>query len=231
LDELIDLCCMHDFSTSSPHLLPVVGLTGGIGSGKTTVAGILESLGIPVFDADARAKSLYQRNADLRVWVVDRFGETCGCYQDGRLIDIDRKALADIVFSNSDALEELNAVVHPVVARDFQAWHALQSEQSNAPYVVREAAILIETGGHKQCDSVAVVQAPQAVRLARAMGRLGTNPAQIEKRMQQQLSDETRREHAHFVVDNADENNLLRQVLDLHKKLVDVHAPRDRKTP
>jgi dephospho-CoA kinase len=222
---------MHDFSTSSPHLLPVVGLTGGIGSGKTTVAGILESLGIPVFDADARAKSLYQRNADLRAWVVDRFGETCGCYQDGQLIDIDRKALADTVFSNSDALEELNAVVHPVVARDFQAWHALQSEQSNAPYVVREAAILIETGGHKQCDSVAVVQAPQAVRLARAMGRLGTNPAQIEKRMQQQLSDEARREHAHFVVDNADENNLLRQVLDLHKELVDVHAPRDRKTP
>ena len=159
---------MHDFSTSSPHLLPVVGLTGGIGSGKTTVAGILESLGIPVFDADARAKSLYQRHADLRAWVVDRFGETCGCYQDGRLIDIDRKALADIVFSNSEALAELNAVVHPAVARDFLDWHAFQSEQSNAPYVVREAAILIETGGHKQCDSVAVVQAPQAVRLARA---------------------------------------------------------------
>ena len=121
---------MHDFSTSSPHLLPVVGLTGGIGSGKTTVAGILESLGIPVFDADARAKSLYQRHADLRAWVVDRFGETCGCYQDGRLIDIDRKALADIVFSHSEALAELNAVVHPAVARDFLDWHAFQSEQS-----------------------------------------------------------------------------------------------------
>ena len=176
---------MYDFSTSSPHLLPVVGLTGGIGSGKTTVARILGSLGIPVFDADARAKSLCQRNADLRAWVVDRFGETCGCYQDGRLIDIDRKALADIVFSNSEALAELNAVV----------------------------------------------QAPQAVRLARASGRLGTDPAQIELRMQQQLSDEARREHAHFVVDNADDNHLLRQVLDLHKKLVDIHASRDRKTP
>ena len=162
---------------------------------------------------------------------MDRFGETCACYQDGRLVDIDRKALADTVFSNADALEELNAVVHPIVARDFQAWHALQSEQSNAPYVVREAAILIETGGHKQCDSVAVVQAPQAVRLARASGRLGTDPAQIEQRMQQQLSDEARREHANFVLDNADENNLLRQVLDLHKKLVDAHAPHDRKTP
>ena len=222
---------MHDFSTSSPHLLPVVGLTGGIGSGKTTVAGILESLGIPVFDADARAKSLYKRHADLRAWVVDRFGETCACYQDGRLVDIDRKALADTVFSNADALEELNAVVHPAVARDFLDWHAFQSEQSNAPYVVREAAILIETGGHKQCDSVAVVQAPQAVRLARASGRLGTDPAQIEQRMLQQLSDEARREHAHFVVDNADENHLLRQVLDLHKDLVGVHAPHDRKTP
>ena len=222
---------MHDFSTSSSHLLPVVGLTGGIGSGKTTVAGILESLGIPVFDADARAKSLYQRHADLRAWVVDRFGETCACYQDGRLVDIDRKALADTVFSNADALEELNAVVHPAVARDFLDWHAFQSEQSNAPYVVREAAILIETGGHKQCDSVAVVQAPQAVRLARASGRLGTDPAQIEQRMLQQLSDEAWREHAHFVVDNADDIHLLRQVLDLHKKLVEIHASRDRKTP
>ena len=222
---------MHDFSTSSPHLLPVIGLTGGIGSGKTTVAGILESLGIPVFDADARAKSLYQGNPDLRAWVVDRFGETCGCYQDGRLIDINRKALADIVFSNSEALEELNAVVHPAVARDFKAWRALQSEQSNAPYVVREAAILIETGGHKQCDSVAVVQAPQAVRLARATRQLGTDLAHTEKRMQQQLSDEARREHAHFVVDNANENNLLRQVLDLHEELVDIHAPHDLKTP
>ena len=222
---------MHDFSTSSPHLLPVIGLTGGIGSGKTTVAGILESLGIPVFDADARAKSLYQGNPDLRAWVVDRFGETCGCYQDGRLIDINRTALADIVLSNSEALEELNAVVHPAVARDFKAWRALQSEQSNAPYVVREAAILIETGGHKQCDSVAVVQAPQAVRLARATRQLGTDPAHTEKRMQQQLSDEARREHAHFVVDNANENNLLRQVLDLHEELVDIHAPHDLKTP
>ena len=208
-----------------------MGLTGGIGSGKTTVAGILESLGIPVFDADTRAKSLYQGNPDLRTWVVDRFGETCGCYQDGRLIDINRKALADIVFSNSEALEELNAVVHPAVARDFKVWRALQSKQSNAPYVVREAAILIETGGYKQCDSVAVVQAPQAVRLARATRRLGTDPALIEKRMQQQLSDEARGEHAHFVVDNANENNLLRQVLDLHKELVDIHAPHDRKTP
>ena len=222
---------MHDFSTSSPYLLPVVGLTGGIGSGKTTVAGILESLGIPVFDADARAKSLYQRDANLRAWVVDRFGEMCGCYQDGQLMNINRKVLADIVFSNSEELAELNAVVHPAVARDFQAWHALQSERSNSPYVVREEAILIETGGYKQCDLVAVVQAPQAVRLARATGRLGIHPAQIKKRMQQQLSDEARREHAHFVVDNADENNLLRQVLNLHNELVGIHAPHDRKTP
>ena len=222
---------MQDFSTSSPHLLPVVGLTGGIGSGKTTVAGILESIGIPVFDADTRAKSLYHRDADLRSWVVDRFGEMCGCYHDGRLVDIDHQVLAGIVFSNSEALAELNAFVHPAVARDFQAWHALQSERSNAPYVIRETAILIEIGGHKQCDWVAVVEAPQAVRLARATGRLGADPAQVEKRMQQQLSDEARREHAHFVVDNADDNHLLRQVLDLHKKLVDIHASRDRKTP
>lgn len=222
---------MLDFSTPSPHLLPVVGLTGGIGSGKTTVANIFEALGIPVYNADRQAKTLYKRNEALRTWVVERFGATCGAYRDGHLIDINRKALAAIVFADTGALAELNAAVHPAVHRNFQVWHALHSEHSSAPFVIREAAILIETRGHEQCNHLVAVQAPRPLRLARAAGRLNADESHIKKRMQQQLSDEARAEHADFVLDNADENWLLPQVLDVYNRLTDVHVPLDGKTP
>ena len=118
---------MLDFSTRPPHLLPVVGLTGGIGSGKTTAAGIFEALGIPVYNADQRAKTLYKRNAALRAWVVERFGTTCGAYQGDQLVDINHKELANIVFSDSGALAELNAVGASGSSTGFQrmACHAI----------------------------------------------------------------------------------------------------------
>lgn len=231
MDELIDLCSMLDFSTRPPHLLPVVGLTGGIGSGKTTAAGIFEALGIPVYNADERAKTLYKRNAALRAWVVERFGPACGAYEDAQLIDINRKALADIVFSDSGALAELNAAVHPAVQQDFNAWHSTQSEHAGAPYAIREAAILIETGGDEQCDLLVVVQAPRSTRVKRATRRLQAQESHIEKRMEQQLSDEVRAEHADFVLDNADENTLLGQVLEVHRRITSECTVEDTKTP
>jgi dephospho-CoA kinase len=231
LDELIDLCSMLDFSTRPPHLLPVVGLTGGIGSGKTTAAGIFNAVGIPVYNADQRAKTLYKRDEALRTWVVGRFGTACGAYKDQRLVDINRKALADIVFSDSGALAELNAAVHPAVLKDFNSWHATQSEHADAPYIIREAAILIETGGHKHCDLLVVVRAPRFLRMERAVRRLHADESQIEKRMHQQLSDEARAEHADFVLDNADENSLLRQVLEVHRRITSERTQQDLKTP
>ena len=231
MDELIDLCSMLDFSTRPPHLLPVVGLTGGIGSGKTTAAGIFESLGIPVYNADQRAKTLYKRNPALRTWVVERFGTACGAYQGDELVDINRKALADIVFSDSSALAELNAAVHPAVLKDFNSWHAKQSELAAAPYIIREAAILIETGGYEHCDLLVVVRAPRSLRLERAARRLHADESQIEKRMQQQLSDEARAKHADFVLDNADENSLLQQVLEVHRQITSEYTLQDIKTP
>lgn len=210
---------MLDFSTRQPHLLPVVGLTGGIGSGKTTAAVIFEALGIPVYDADQRAKTLYKRNAALRAWVVERFGRVCGAYEDQQLVDINHKALADIVFSDNGALAALNEAVHPAVHQDFNAWHILQSKHVSAPYIIREAAILIETGGHEHCDSLVVVQAPHSMRVERAMRRLHADESQIEKRIQQQISDKDRAKHADFVLENADENTLLGQVLELHRRI------------
>lgn len=231
MDELIDLCCMLDFSTRPPHLLPVVGLTGGIGSGKTTAAGIFRALGIPVYNADHRAKTLYRRNAALRAWVVERFGTTCGAYQSDQLVDINRKALADIVFSDSSALAELNSVVHPAVQKDFNAWHAMQSEHAGAAYTIREAAILIETGGHEECDLLVVVQAPRSTRVKRATRRLHVDESHIEKRMDQQLSDDARAEHTDFVLENADNNTLLGQVLEVHERITSECAPENIKRP
>jgi dephospho-CoA kinase len=231
LDELIDLCYMLDFSTRPPHLLPVVGLTGGIGSGKTTAAGIFEALGIPVYNADYRAKTLYKHNAALRAWVVERFGAACGAYENHKLVDINRKVLADIVFSDSSALAELNAMVHPAVQQDFNAWHAMQSEYAGAPYTIREAAILIETGGHEQCDLLVVVQAPRATRVERATRRLHVDESHIEKRMDQQLSGDVRAQHADFVLENADENTLLHQVLEVHRRITLECTLEDIKTP
>ena len=216
---------MLDFSTRPPHLLPVVGLTGGIGSGKTTAAGIFEALGVPVYNADERAKTLYKRHASLRSWVVERFGTTCGAYQGDQLVDINRKVLAEIVFSDSDALAELNAVVHPAVQQDFNAWHGMQSEHAGAPYTIREAAILIETGGHEQCDLLVVVRAPRTTRVERATRRLHADESHIEKRMDQQLSNDARAEHADFVLENADENTLLGQVLEVHGRITSEHTP------
>lgn len=222
---------MLDFSTRPPHLLPVVGLTGGIGSGKTTAAGIFGALGIPVYNADQRAKTLYKRNAKLRYWVVERFGTACGAYEDQQLVDINREVLADIVFSDSSALAALNAVVHPVVQQDFNAWHATQSEHAVAPFVIREAAILIETGGHEQCDLLVVVQAPRTTRVERATRRLQVDKSHIEKRMEQQLSDDARAEHADYVLENADENTLLGQVLEVHRHITSERTQEDIKTP
>jgi dephospho-CoA kinase len=231
LHELIDLCGMGDFSTSSRDLLPVVGLTGGIGSGKTTVAGIFETIGIPVYNADERAKTLYRRDAALRTWVVNRFGDRCGILKNGLLVDINSNELAEIVFSDSNALVELNEAVHPAVHRDFGTWHVHQSQHSNAPYAIREAAILIESGSHKGCDKVIAVHAPKSLRLDRAAQRMNANPAHIEKRMNQQLSDEARGKYSDFIIENAEDNHLLHQVLELHASLVAVYTPEDGKTP
>tara|TARA_B100000963_G_C22634023_1_gene676570 strand:+ start:200 stop:868 length:669 start_codon:yes stop_codon:yes gene_type:complete len=222
---------MVDFSTPEPHLLPVVGLTGGIGSGKTTAANIFSAIGIPVYHADERAKLLYQKYESLRSWVVGRFGGECGVYNNGVLVDIHHAALAAIVFSNASALVELNEAVHPLVQRDFEEWRAFKSKHSDAPFVMREAAILIESGIHEQCDSVVSIHAPKHLRISRTMARMDVDMTDVQNRMDRQISDEERKEYADFILNNAEDSALIRQVLHVYKQLVMNHDPRDRKTP
>ncbi|MCI1754267.1 MAG: dephospho-CoA kinase [Flavobacteriales bacterium] len=186
-----------------------VGLTGGIGSGKTTVCRVFSVLGIPVFNSDEQAKLLLQDDPVVKAAVVQLFGRSV--YPAGKL---DRKALAQLVFNDPKALAGLNAIVHPAVRRAFQEW----AESQQAPYVINEAAILVETGAYRSFDRLITVEAPEDVRLARVMARDGSPEEQVRQRMANQATEAQRREVAYAVIENDGHSMVLPQVLALHEK-------------
>ncbi|MEO8588065.1 MAG: dephospho-CoA kinase [Flavobacteriales bacterium] len=188
-----------------------IGLTGGIGSGKSTVAAVLRVLNVPVFDADAAGKDALDNNNALREVVKSRFGEAI--YPGGKL---DRKALASIVFADQRALTDLNALVHPAVRLAFQRWTATQ----NAPYVVMEAAILAETGGHAAFDRIIVVTAPEGLRVQRVMRRDGSGEKEVRARLRNQTGEEERSRIANHVITNDDGTLVIPQVLAVHAELL-----------
>lgn len=186
-----------------------VGLTGGIGSGKTTVCRVFSVLGIPVFNSDEQAKLLLQDDPEVKAAVLQLFGSSV--YPAGVL---DRKALAQLVFNDPKALAGLNAIVHPAVRRAFQEW----AESQQAPYVINEAAILVETGAYPSFDRLVTVEAPEDVRLARVMARDGSPEEQVRQRMSNQATEAQRREVAYAVIENDGHSMVLLQVLALHEK-------------
>jgi dephospho-CoA kinase len=188
-----------------------VGLTGGIGSGKSTVAEVLRVLGVPVFDADQAGKDLLADDADLRAAVIARFGKEI--HPGGTL---DRKALAQIVFQDREALAALNALVHPAVRNAYRRW---AGEQHNAPYAVMESALLADTGGHAAFDQVVVVSAPEDLRIQRVMARDGVGEEAVRARVRNQVSEEERLRIAHHVIHNDDHRLVIPQVLAVHGKL------------
>ena len=192
----------------------VVGLTGGIGVGKSVVAQVLRTLGHPVFDADAVARELYDRDAALLQAVVDRFGRQV-LDADGSL---DRSVLAALVFSNPAALADLNAMVHPAVARAFWSWKS-EAESNGAAVVFREAAILFESGSHEDCDRVWAVSAPWPLRLQRVQTRNGWSVAEVEARAAQQWPAEKVNARSDEVILNDGSVALVPHVLSLLKKL------------
>jgi dephospho-CoA kinase len=176
-----------------------IGITGGIGSGKSTIAQVFRHLGAAVYISDARAKALYTEDPELKRAVQKRFGEDV--YR-GNVLQ--RQRLAQRVFNDAQALADLNALVHPRVALDFQKWKAEQT----TPYLVKEAAILIETGGHRDCDAVIVVTAPEDVRTARVMKRDGVTASDVQARMSRQWTDAQRLPYATHTLAN-DNSTLL----------------------
>ena len=210
---------MSNFSTAIEHQGSIVGLTGGLGSGKSTVSRIFQSIGVPAWDADAAGRSLYTDNRDFQAWIIQHFGRSCGIWQRGELNGIDRKELAAIVFQDDDALDALNRKVHPMVRNAFADWHEQVIQERGPSYVLRESAILFESEAHLDCKLVITVVAEKALRIERVKRRNGWSENEIEARMLQQLNDQDRIKQADFVVDNNTNSPLLQQVLELHQKI------------
>jgi dephospho-CoA kinase len=210
---------VSNFSTAIEHRGSIVGLTGGLGSGKSTVSRIFQSIGVPTWDADAAGRSVYTDNRDFQAWIIQNFGRSCGIWQRGELNGIDRKALAAIVFQDDDALSTLNAKVHPMVRIAFVDWHEKVIQERGPSYVLRESAILFESEAHLDCKLVIAVVAEKALRIERVKRRNGWSENEIEARMLQQLNDEDRIKQADFVVDNNTKSPLLQQILELHQKI------------
>ncbi len=189
-----------------------VGITGGIGSGKTTVCKIFETLGIPVYYADERAKWLMANDTTLKSKIKQLLGDSA-YDQEGQL---DRKHIAQIVFHDPEMLKQLNAIVHPAVANDSRDWNRAQSQ---APYTLREAALIFEVGIDKQLDYVIVVTAPLPLRIERVLGRDATSREAIEARISKQMPEEEKVKRADFVILNDGEHSLIHQVLAIHQQL------------
>ena len=188
--------------------MKVLGLTGGIGSGKTTVAKMFLELGIPVYIADDRAKKLMQSDLQVQKDIISLFGKEA--YENGNL---NRAYIAEKVFGDKDLLEELNAVVHPAVGKNFEEWKKNQT----TPYVVYEAAILFEKGGYKKCDKNLLITAPREMKIQRIISRDQATPAQIEARMDHQWPDEKKVKLADFVIQNEDLEQTRREVRNIHQ--------------
>jgi len=188
-----------------------VGITGGIGSGKSTVCKVFRVLGVPVFEADSIAKQLMNTDLLLREKLVDLFGSSV--YQQDQTID--RKYLAGIVFNNPSLLGQLNEIVHPAVRKAFDDWCLAQQ----APYVIHEAAILFESGFYKMMDKTITVVTDKKERIERVVKRDHITAELVIERMKNQWSDEEKIKLADFVIGNNDQELIIPQIVEIDKKI------------
>ena len=194
-----------------------VGITGGIGSGKSFVCAIFESMGIPVYYSDSRAKALMIENPNIVEGMLDIIG--ADAYR--KTGELNREAVGKVLFSQPDKRLKVNALVHPIVRQDASDWHDAQCSSSNPPpYTLQEAAIMVESESAKLMDSIIVVTAPEALRIRRVMERDGISEAAVLARIQSQLSEEERLKKADFVVFNDENSLLLPQIVAIHRELV-----------
>ncbi len=188
-----------------------IGITGGIGSGKSTVAKVFEVLGIPVYYADDGAKRLLNEDEELKLKVLQQFGDEV--YKNGKL---DKKYLADIVFKSPEKLAFLNSFVHPATLKDAESW---MKKQTSA-YSIKEAALIFESGAQVYLDYVIGVTAPAPLRIQRTMKRDGITREEAITRMDNQLDESIKMRLCNFVITNDEQEMLLPQVLLLHDKLL-----------
>lgn len=189
-----------------------IGVTGGIGSGKTLVCQVFEKLGVPVFYADHQARQIYDEDPQVKEAMIRYFGDTI--YGPSGLR---RDVLASKIFKDDNALRKVNSLVHPAVKRRFEQWCEKHNDRA---YVIEEAAILIETGSHKDLDHTILVYAPQAIRIQRVVKRDGVDEAAVRARMAHQMSDEKKMEQAGFVIHNDGSQLVIPQILEIHHTLI-----------
>jgi dephospho-CoA kinase len=197
-----------------------IGITGGIGSGKTTVCQLFEVLDVPVYYADARAKWLIGHDAVLRAQITALLGAQA--YTPSG--EYDRAYVAGVVFAEPDKLAALNALVHPAVERDSLAWHSEQLAKGHR-YTLKEAALLVESGGYRHLDALIVVTAPEALRIQRVMQRDGLTEAAVLARLRSQLPEEEKVKLADFVIVNDGTQALIPQVWVVHGRLTTLTPP------
>ena len=192
--------------------MKVVGITGGIGSGKTTVCKIFELLGVPVFYADDEAKKLYDDKKIISK-VIELFGK--------KILDstkkVNKKKLAEIVFNHKSSLSKLNAIIHPEVKRKFETW---KKKQTSAKYVIKEAAIMIESGSHKDVEYLVSVTADKSLRINRIMNRDKIGKTEVTKRINEQMSDKERAKYSDTIIINDGSHSLIEQALKIHGRIL-----------
>jgi dephospho-CoA kinase len=193
--------------------MKIVGLTGGIGSGKSVVADMLSSFGIPVFNADASAKSQY-KDPKVIEQVAELVGSNDFINEDGEL---NKQKLAAIIFNDPVKRQMVNDLIHPLVKKHFDQW----KNQFDLPYCIREAAILIESGSYKDCDEIIVVTSTIENRIERVVQRDHTSPEEVEKRIKAQMSEEERLTYANYIIHNDGTlRELYPEVLKVHEQLL-----------
>ena len=189
-----------------------IGITGGIGSGKSLVCKIFGVLGVPAYDADSRAKNLMTTDGILIDQIKKEFGSLSYDVKGG----LNREFLSATVFAKQDKLKQLNALVHPRVAVDYKQW---VEEHEGNKYVLKEAALLFESGSYKELDKIILVTAPKEIRIERVLARDNHRTKEdVEKIIQNQISEEEKEAKANFIIRNNESELIVPQVLDLHKR-------------
>jgi len=192
-----------------------IGITGGIGSGKTTVCKVFELLGVPVFYADDVAKSIMHTDPILKSGILEIFGESSF----SKMGELNRNYISSIVFNDNLELEKLNSLVHPAVFRAFDAW-VLNHEE--APYVIKEAALLYESDAYKMCNQSILVLSPIESRIRRVKARDGISTEDIQLRMKRQFTDEQKRTFADHILINDEKQLLIPQIILLHQQFLKI---------
>ena len=192
-----------------------IGLTGGIGSGKSTIASIFEVLGIPVYYADEAAKRLMNSDGEVKATIINTFGKE-SYNQNG----LNREYLSSVVFNNPERLAQLNAIVHPATLKDALNWMNSQ----DATYVVKEAALIFESGADKDLNFVIGVQAPEELRIKRTIERENIKEEDVMARMKNQMEESKKMGLCDFIVVNDEVEMIIPQLLELHNKLIEKSA-------